>query len=102
VAVRKAVPDEFVAGDEAALDEPPELPVPLEPPVDVLPQAAVTSATAARPAGTPHLISIVCLHSKWSAFTLLTHVEPDAFTVAPVRSLAGWSGGRLAPRDLRR
>jgi hypothetical protein len=70
VVVRKAVPDDFAAAADAAPEAAPELAVLPELPVDVPPQAAVTSATAASPAGTPHLIRIVHLHSKRSAFTL--------------------------------
>ena len=65
VVVCKAVPDEPADADAAGADELPEL---LEPPVDELPHAAVTSATAAIPAGTPHLICIVNPHSKRSPF----------------------------------
>jgi hypothetical protein len=57
-AVFRAVLDEPVAGDAAALDE---LPDPAEPPPDELPQAAATTvsaamATAAKPAGDRHLV----------------------------------------------
>jgi hypothetical protein len=57
-AVFRAVLDEPVAGDAAALDE---LPDPAEPPPDEHPHAAATTAsaamaTAARPAGDRHLV----------------------------------------------
>jgi hypothetical protein len=87
-AVFRAVLDEPVAGDAAALDE---LPDPAEPPPDEHPHAAATTAsaamaTAARPAGDRHLaLRITYLASRAMTAGSRRPGEAAPWPIAPHR-----------------